>query len=207
MNYLSAENISKSYHDNWLFQDLSLGISKGEKFALVGENGSGKTTILKILTGQVQSDSGGVSIREGIRLGYLTQQPNVGAHLSVKEIVFDEKNKIASVVKNYEDCIHDPHVTPERMQEALEQMEEHKAWDYESKVQLITSKLGITNFDQKFSELSGGQRKRVFMAQMLLTEPDLIIMDEPTNHLDLEAIEWLEKYLTGQNYGFVYKFF
>lgn len=199
MNYLSAENISKSYHDNWLFQELSLGISKGEKFALVGENGAGKTTILKILTGQVQSDSGGVSIREGIRLGYLTQQPNVDGKLSVKQIIFDDKNKIASVVKNYEDCIHDPHVTPERMQEALEEMEEHKAWDYESKVQLITSKLGITDFDQKFSELSGGQRKRVFMAQMLLTEPDLIIMDEPTNHLDLEAIEWLENYLTGQN--------
>lgn len=199
MNYLSAESISKSYHDKWLFQDLFLGISQGEKFALVGENGAGKTTILKILTGEIISDTGGVSVRDGIRLGYLTQQPNVDAKLSVKEIIFDAKNKIASVVKDYEDCIHDPHVTPERMQASLDLMEENKAWDYESKVQMITSKLGVTDFDQKFSELSGGQRKRVFMAQMLLTEPDLIIMDEPTNHLDLEAIEWLENYLTGQN--------
>jgi ATP-binding cassette subfamily F protein uup len=199
MNYLSAEGLSKSYHDKWLFQDLFLGISQGEKFALVGENGAGKTTILKILTGQIQPDGGSVSVREGIRMGYLTQQPNVDGKLTVKQIIFDEKNKIASVVKEYEDCIHDPHVTPERMQTALELMEEHKAWDYDSKVHMITSKLGVTDFDQKFSELSGGQRKRVFMAQMLLTEPDLIIMDEPTNHLDLEAIEWLENYLTGQN--------
>jgi ABC transport system ATP-binding/permease protein len=199
MNYLSAESISKSYHDKWLFQELFLGISQGEKLALVGENGAGKTTILKILTGQIAPDTGLVSVRDGIRMGYLTQQPNVDGSLSVKEIIFDEKNKIATVVKEYEDCIHDPHVTPERMQAVLELMEEHNAWDYESKVQTITSKLGVTDFDQKFSELSGGQRKRVFMAQMLLTEPDLIIMDEPTNHLDLEAIEWLENYLSGQN--------
>jgi ATP-binding cassette subfamily F protein uup len=199
MNYLSAEGLGKSYHDKWLFQDLFIGISQGEKFALVGENGAGKSTLLKILTGQIQPDTGSVSVREGIRMGYLTQQPNVDGKLSVKQIIFDEKNKIATVVKEYEDCIHDPHVTPERMQAALELMEEHKAWDYDSKVQMITSKLGITDFEQKFSELSGGQRKRVFMAQMLLTEPDLIIMDEPTNHLDLEAIEWLENYLTGQN--------
>jgi ATP-binding cassette subfamily F protein uup len=199
MNYLSAEGLSKSYHDKWLFQDLFLGISQGEKFALVGENGAGKSTILKILTGQIQPDGGSVSVRDGIRMGYLTQQPNVDGALTVKQIIFDDKNKIASVVREYEDCLHDPNVSPERMQAALELMEEHKAWDYDSKVQMITSKLGVTDFDQKFSELSGGQRKRLFMAQMLLTEPDLIIMDEPTNHLDLEAIEWLENYLTGQN--------
>jgi ABC transport system ATP-binding/permease protein len=199
MNYLSAEGLSKSYHDKWLFQDLFLGISHGEKFALVGENGAGKSTILKILTGQIQPDGGSVSVRDGIRMGYLTQQPNVDGKLTVKQIIFDDKNKIASVVREYEDCLHDPNVSPERMQTALELMEEHKAWDYDSKVQMITSKLGVTDFDQKFSELSGGQRKRLFMAQMLLTEPDLIIMDEPTNHLDLEAIEWLENYLTGQN--------
>jgi ATP-binding cassette subfamily F protein uup len=199
MNYLSAEGLSKSYHDKYLFQDLFIGISQGEKLALVGENGTGKSTLLKILTGQIQPDTGTVSVREGIRMGYLTQQPQVDGKLSVKQIVFDEKNVVAAVVREYEECLHDHHVTPERMQAALEQMEEHNAWDYDSKVQMITGKLGITDFDQKFSELSGGQRKRVFMAQMLLTEPDLIIMDEPTNHLDLEAIEWLENYLTGQN--------
>ncbi len=199
MNYLSAESVSKSFHDHWLFQDLTVGISQGDKFALVGENGTGKSTLLKILTGQLQSDSGEVSVREGIKVGYLTQQPNVAGHLTVKEIIFNKENKIARVVSDYEEAIHDPHVSPDKMQHLLEQMEELKAWDYDAKVQEITSKLGITNLEQRFEELSGGQRKRVFMAQMLLTEPDLIIMDEPTNHLDLEAIEWLENYLSGPN--------
>ena len=198
MNYLSAESLSKSFNDRWLFKDLTLGISQGDKMALVGENGTGKSTLLKILTGQIPQDSGVVSIRDGIKLGYLTQQPNVDGNLSVTEIIFDKNNKIASVVKDYEGCIHDPHTSPERMQHVLELMEEYKAWDYDAKVQTITGKLGIVDLDQKFSELSGGQRKRVFLAQMLLSEPDLIIMDEPTNHLDLEAIEWLESYLSGQ---------
>jgi len=166
---------------------------------LVGENGTGKSTLLKILTGQIKSDSGVVSMREGIKFGYLTQQPNVADILTVKEILFDDKNKVAQAVREYEDCLHHPEVSAERMQRALEKMEELNAWDYDAKVQEITGRLGITDLDQKFGELSGGQRKRIFLAQMLLTEPDLIIMDEPTNHLDLEAIEWLEKYLSGQN--------
>ncbi|MBS1682796.1 MAG: ABC-F family ATP-binding cassette domain-containing protein [Bacteroidetes bacterium] len=199
MNYLSAENLSKSYHDRWLFQDLSIGISQGNKIALVGENGVGKSTLLKILVGQVQSDSGKISVRDGITIGDLVQQPNAPGHLTIEDILFDEKNKIAAVVKEYEHCLHDPEVSAERMQRALEQMEEFNAWEYDSRVHEITSKLGITNLNQKFEELSGGQRKRTFLAQMLLTSPDLLILDEPTNHLDLEAIEWLENYLSGQN--------
>jgi ATP-binding cassette subfamily F protein uup len=199
VNYLSAESLSKSFNDRWLFKDITFGISQGEKVALVGENGTGKSTLLKILTGQLTSDSGSVSVREGIKLGYLTQQPYVDDALSVKEILFDEKNEIAKVVRDYEDCLHHPEVSAERMQHALEKMEELNAWDYDAKVQEITGKLGIVDLDQKFGQLSGGQRKRIFLAQMLLTEPDLIIMDEPTNHLDLEAIEWLETYLGSQN--------
>ncbi len=198
MNYLSGENLSKTFNDRWLFKDISLGISQGEKLGLVGENGTGKTTLLKILTGELASDSGLVSVRDGIKIGYLTQQPVVSGELTVKEIIFNEKNVIASVVKEYEDCIHHPETSSERMQAALEKMEEYNAWDYDAKVQEITSKLGVVDLDQKFAQLSGGQRKRIFMAQMLLTEPDLIIMDEPTNHLDLEAIEWLENYLSSQ---------
>lgn len=198
MNYLSAETVSKAFNDKWLFKDLTFGIAQGEKVALVGENGTGKTTLLKILTGELQSDTGKVSTRQGIRIGYLTQQPTVAGHLSVKEIIFNSSNKVAAVVKEYEDCIHHPETSAERMQKVLEEMEELNAWDYDAKVQEVTSKLGVTDLDQKFSTLSGGQRKRVFMAQMLLTEPDLIIMDEPTNHLDLEAIEWLEGFLSAQ---------
>jgi len=198
VNYLSAEALSKSFHNHWLFQNITLGIAQGEKLALVGENGTGKSTLLKILTGQLPSDSGTVTLREGIRLGYLVQQPQVAGHLTVNDILFNDQNEVAAVVRQYEACIHHPETSPENMQAVLERMEELKAWDYEAKVQEITSRLGIVNLEQRFEELSGGQRKRVFLAQLLLSEPDLIIMDEPTNHLDLTAIEWLENYLSGQ---------
>lgn len=199
MNYLSAESIAKTFNDRWLFKDVTLGISQGEKFAFVGNNGVGKSTLLKILTGEIQPDGGRVSLRQGIRLGYLTQQPTVDEKLSVKDVLFSDSNEIARVVKEYEDCIHHPDTTPERMQAVLERMEELKAWDYEAKVHEVIEKLGVPDFDKKFGELSGGQKKRIFLAQLLLQEPDLIIMDEPTNHLDLSAIEWLENYLSGAN--------
>lgn len=198
VNYLSAESISKSFHDKWLFKDISLGISQGEKFALVGNNGVGKSTLLKILTGELPSDSGSVSIREGITTGFLTQEPRVADSVTVKDVLFSDSNEIARVVKEYEDCLQHPDVSPERMQAALEKMEELNAWDYEAKVHEIIGKLGVPDLDKTFGQLSGGQRKRIFLAQLLLTEPDLIIMDEPTNHLDLSAIEWLEHYLAGQ---------
>lgn len=198
MNYLSAESISKSFHDKWLFKDISLGISQGEKFALVGNNGVGKSTLLKILTGELPSDSGKVSVREGITTGFLTQEPRVDDSVTVKDVLFSDSNEIAKVVKEYEDCLQHPEVSPERMQAVLEKMEELNAWDYEAKVHEIIGKLGVPDLDKTFGQLSGGQRKRIFLAQVLLTEPDLIIMDEPTNHLDLTAIEWLENYLAGQ---------
>ncbi|HEX6889595.1 MAG TPA: ABC-F family ATP-binding cassette domain-containing protein [Chryseolinea sp.] len=199
MNYLSAELIAKTFNDRWLFKEVSLGISQGEKFALVGNNGVGKSTLLRILTGELQPDQGKVSTRQGIRLGFLTQQPTVDSQLSVKDVLFSDTNEIARVVKEYEDCIHHPDTSAERMQHVLEKMEELNAWDYENKVHEIIEKLGVPDIDKKFGELSGGQKKRIFLAQLLLLEPDLIIMDEPTNHLDLSAIEWLENYLSGQN--------
>lgn len=198
MNYLSAENLSKSFHDKWLFKDITIGISQGEKYALVGNNGVGKSTLLKILTGEIQSDSGTISMREGIRTGFLTQQPHVSDSVTVKDVLFSDSNEVAKVVKEYEDCLQHPDVSPERMQAVLEQMEELKAWDYEAKVHEIIGKLGVPDLDKTFGQLSGGQRKRIFLAQLLIAEPDLIIMDEPTNHLDLSAIEWLENYLSGQ---------
>ncbi len=199
LNFLSAESISKTFNDRWLFQDISLGISQGEKFGFVGNNGVGKSTLLKILTGEISPDSGKVSIREGIRMGYLTQTPTVDPDTAVKDLLFSESNEMARVVKEYEDCLHHSDTTPERMQAVLERMEDLKAWDYEAKVQEVIEKLGVPDIDKKFGALSGGQKKRIFLAQLLLLEPDLIIMDEPTNHLDLSAIEWLENYLSGKN--------
>jgi ATP-binding cassette subfamily F protein uup len=199
LNYLSAESVSKTYNDRWLFKDLSIGISQGEKLALVGNNGVGKSTLLKILTGEIQPDNGKVSIRQGIRLGFLTQEPTVSNDLTVKDALFSETNEVAKVVKEYENCLHHPETSGDRMQAVLERMEELNAWDYDAKVQEVIGKLGVPDIDKKFGELSGGQKKRIFLAQLLLQEPDLIIMDEPTNHLDLTAIEWLENYLSGQN--------
>jgi len=199
VNYISAESVSKTYNDRWLFRDISLGISQGEKLALVGNNGVGKSTLLRILTGEIQPDNGKVSVRQGFRLGYLTQQPAVDEDITVKDVLFNESNEVARVVKEYEDCIHHPDTDPDRMQAVLVRMEELNAWDYEAKVHEVTGKLGVPDIDKKFGELSGGQKKRIFLAQLLLREPDLIILDEPTNHLDLTAIEWLENYLSGQN--------
>lgn len=197
MNYLSAELISKSYNDRWLFKDISIGISQGEKYALVGSNGVGKSTLLRILTGEIESDSGQVSRKIGIRVAYLTQQPRVAPDQLVKEVLFSNNNEIAKVVRDYEACLQDPHVDPAHMQRVLERMEELNAWDYENKVHEVIEKLGVPGLDKKFDELSGGQKKRIFLAQLLLQDADLIILDEPTNHLDLQAIEWLENYLRG----------
>lgn len=199
MNFLSAESISKTFNDRWLFKDISLGIAQGEKFGFVGTNGVGKSTLLKILTGEVAPDSGKVSVREGIRLGYLTQTPEVSDDTTVKDLLFSDSNEVAKVVKEYEDCIHHPDTSSERMQAVLERMEALNAWGYDAKVHEVIEKLGVPDIDKTFGALSGGQKKRIFLAQVLLLEPDLIIMDEPTNHLDLSAIEWLENYLSGQN--------
>jgi ATP-binding cassette subfamily F protein uup len=199
VNYLSAETLSKSFHEKWLFRDVTFGIAKGEKLALVGANGAGKSTLLRILTGEIQSDGGRVSTRNGVRTGYLTQQPSVPDNVVVNDLLFDKKNPIAVVVRDYEDAIHDHNTSGERMQELLEQMEHLNAWGFDSKVQEITSKLGVPDLHKTFGQLSGGQRKRIFLAQLLLSEPDLIILDEPTNHLDIEAILWLENYLSGVN--------
>ncbi len=195
MNYLSAENIAKGFDDKWLFKDISLGISLGEKLALVGNNGVGKTTLLKILTGEIQPDQGVVVVRQGIRIGILNQQREIDGKVPVKDILFDASNPLASAVKEYEDCLHHPEVPAERMQAALERMEELSAWDFDAKVQEVTTRLDVPDLDKTFSQLSGGQKKRIFLAQLLLANPDLIFLDEPTNHLDLSAIEWLEHYL------------
>lgn len=198
MNYLSAESLGKTFSDKWLFRNLSLGIAQGEKYALVGNNGVGKSTLLKILAGELEPDQGEVVTREGIRVGVLTQQPIVDDALTVRDILFNDDNEVAATIRDYESCIHDPETSPEKMQEVLERMETLKAWDYEAKVSEVIEKLGVPDLEKAFGALSGGQKKRIFLAQLLLKEPDLLILDEPTNHLDLTAIEWLETFLSGQ---------
>lgn len=197
MNYLSAENIAKSFGDRWLFKNISFGISKGDKVALIGTNGTGKTTFLNILTGKIPADEGEVSIRKDIRVGYLDQSPAFDESLPVLEVIFSSNNPVAQVVKRYEHAIEtEDH---DELAEVMEDMDKFNAWDFEYKTKEVLGRLGIHHTDNAYGTLSGGQRKRVALAKVLLEEPDLLILDEPTNHLDLDTVEWLEEYLNTSN--------
>ncbi|MES2521042.1 MAG: ABC-F family ATP-binding cassette domain-containing protein, partial [Bacteroidota bacterium] len=198
MNYLSAENISKNYNERWLFKGINFGILKGDKVALVGQNGTGKTTLMNILAGIIPADEGTVSIRKGISVGYLFQSPSFDENLSVMDTLFTGESPANQAIKLYEKAMLHPEDF-DLLSNALEMMDKYQAWDYESRVKQILGKLGIHDIERKVSELSGGQRKRVAMAKVLIEEPDFMIFDEPTNHLDLETIEWLEQTLSAQN--------
>ena len=197
MNYLSAENLTKTYGDRTLFRDLTFGISRGDKVAIVGANGSGKTTLLTILAGVMQPDSGLVSQRKDITIGYLDQQPEFDNSLTVMQAVLAGESDQLDAVREYEHALAtDNH---DLLAEAMSNMEKFEAWDYESQIRQILGELGIQDVMQPVSSLSGGQRKRVALARVLIQNPDLLILDEPTNHLDLEAIEYLESYLNTNN--------
>ena len=199
MNYLSAENISKNYSDRWLFKDLNFGINRGQRVGLVGVNGTGKTTLLRILAGEIQPDSGSVSTRNGILVGYLPQNPVfTDEEATVQEALFSGTNETLDAIRAYEAAMEDPNVDPDLLHKVMDRMTDLNAWDYEQKVKQILGKLGIHDLNRQIKVLSGGQRKRVAMARMLITEPDLLILDEPTNHLDLDTIEWLENLLSTQ---------
>ncbi|MFD2513387.1 ABC-F family ATP-binding cassette domain-containing protein [Pontibacter locisalis] len=199
MNYLSAENISKSFGDRWLFKNLNFGISQGQRIVLVGVNGSGKTTLLNVLAGKLPPDEGSVSVRKEISIGYLGQNPELDEEQTVHQNIFSMQNETLDLISQYEAAIVDSGTSADKMQQLMERMDELQAWDFEVKVKQILSKLGINNLDTKIKHLSGGQRKRVAMAKVLIEEPDMLILDEPTNHLDLDTIEWLEGLLSTQN--------
>ncbi|GAB4047590.1 ABC-F family ATP-binding cassette domain-containing protein [Spirosoma litoris] len=197
MNYLSAENLTKSYGDRTLFKNLTFGVNRGDKVAIVGANGSGKTTLLSILAGAMPPDSGIVSHRKDITIGYLDQQPDLNDSLSVMDVVLAGESAQLEAVRAYEHALAiDDHAALEK---AMIDMEKLEAWDYESQIRQILGELGIQNVDQLAGSLSGGQRKRVALARVLIQNPDLLILDEPTNHLDLEAIEYLENFLNTNN--------
>jgi ATP-binding cassette subfamily F protein uup len=197
MNLLSAENVSKNYADRWLFQNLNFGLQQGQRIAFVGINGTGKTTLMKVLAGLENPDTGLVTRRQGIRVTYLGQQPVFDESLTVEETIFASQNDTLRAVKDYEHVVNDPNHDPDDLQRVMERMDALNAWDYESQVQQILGKLGILGelLQRNVSKLSGGQRKRVALARVLIEEPDVLLLDEPTNHLDLATIEWLENRL------------
>lgn len=193
ISYLQVENLSKSYGDLSLFENISFGVGQGQKIALIAKNGTGKTSLLNIISGKDSQDNGEVTFRNDLKIAYLEQNPDLNNENTVLNEVFNSPDPILSVIRDYEKIIIEDN--QELMTGILEKMDHYKAWDYENKVKQILSKLKITNFDQLVGQLSGGQKKRIGLAKVLITEPDFLILDEPTNHLDLEMIEWLEDYL------------
>lgn len=193
MNYLSVENISKSYGERVLFKDISFGISKDQKIAFVAKNGTGKTSILNIIAGLDTPDEGQVVSRKDISIAYLAQSDDLNPDLTIEETIFATDNKILSIINQYEKALKNPEEA-EAYQAAFDLMDQYNAWDFETQYKQILSKLKLDDLSQKISSLSGGQKKRLSLAIVLISKPDLLILDEPTNHLDLEMIEWLESF-------------
>lgn len=193
INYLSIEGLTHHWGENALFQDLSYGINEGQKVALIAKNGAGKTTLMNIISGALPPDSGKVIYRNGIRVGYLAQDPLLAPELTVIEAVFATNNEVVNTIKQYEAALTEEN--QDKIGHLITEMDKLNAWDYEARIKQILNELNISNFQQPIRELSGGQKKRVALAATLISEPEFLILDEPTNHLDLNMIEWLEEYL------------
>jgi len=198
LNYLTVENISKSYGELTLFENISFSVHKDQKIAFIAKNGTGKTSILNILSGDDVADSGNIIYRKDIKVSFLSQDPKFDKSLTIEDTILASDNPILKIISNYEKAILNPEDT-ENYQSAFEAMERHQAWDFETLYKQILFKLKLENLEQKVSTLSGGQKKRLALANALINKPDLLILDEPTNHLDLEMIEWLEDFFAKEN--------
>jgi len=198
MNLLSVENISKAFGERIILENISFGINKDQKIAFIAKNGTGKTTLLNIIAGKDQPDSGQVVFRKGIHIGFLSQNPSFNEELTVEETIFATDNPILRLIQEYEHALQHPE-NEKAYQKAFEQMERHNAWDFETQYKQILFRLKLDNLQLKVKNLSGGQKKRLALANVLISKPDLLILDEPTNHLDLEMIEWLEQYFAKEN--------
>jgi len=198
LNYLTVENISKSYGELTLFENISFSVHKDQKIAFVAKNGTGKTSILNILSGDDTADSGDVIFRKDINVSFLSQDPKFDEKLTIEDTILASDNPILKVISNYEKALLNPEDT-ETYQAAFDAMEHHEAWDFETLYKQVLFKLKLEHLDYKVSTLSGGQKKRLALANALINKPDLLVLDEPTNHLDLEMIEWLESFFAKEN--------
>jgi ABC transport system ATP-binding/permease protein len=200
MNYISVENLSVSFGDRVLFENLNFGIDKNDKIALIAGNGTGKSTLLKIIGGKETANSGQVTYRDGIRVGFLEQDPLFNPHLSIEETIQQANSKTLHIIKRYHEAveIQSKEFTAEnqkKVEELSQLMDTLHAWDYERRMHEILSKLKVDMLQKKVGELSGGQKKRLALSMVLIDSPDVLLLDEPTNHIDIEMIEWLEEYL------------
>ncbi len=199
MSILSTEQVSHSFNDKWLFTDLHFALQKGDRVALVGINGTGKSTLLKILAEIIIPNKGRVVKEKGLRIGYLHQDPDFSDLKTINDFIFSAENEQQQLIKEYEELIDNQDVTSKKFTEITDKLTAMNAWEYENNIKTILSRFQITNFNQRIDSLSGGQKKRLALAKLLIDEPDIYILDEPTNHLDIETIEWLEKLLTTGN--------
>jgi len=199
VSILSTEQVSHSFNDRWLFKDLHFALQKGDRVALVGINGTGKSTLLKILAELVIPSKGKVVKEKGLKVGYLPQEPDFSDLKTINDFIFSADNEQQQLIKEYEQLIDNQNVTSKKFLDVTEKLTTLNAWEYENNIKTILSRFQITNFEQRIDSLSGGQKKRLALAKLLIDEPEIYILDEPTNHLDIETIEWLEKLLTSGN--------
>jgi ABC transport system ATP-binding/permease protein len=204
MNYLSVENLSKSFGEKTLFTKLSFGISKGEKTALIAVNGAGKTTLMRLLMGTDEPDGGLITFSDGLRIGFLEQHPKFDETLSIEELINSAHNVVLKTIREYESVLAAQHESEsleihQLLESVTVRMDALHAWDYERRLKEMLTRFELTDMSQKIGSLSGGQIKRLALAMLLLDEPDLLLLDEPTNHLDIAMIEWLERYLKQTN--------
>ncbi len=193
---IAAEGLGHGYHDEWLFKNLTLGINSGQRVALVGINGAGKSTLLKLLAERFPPLEGKIVKNKSVKIGFLDQEPQFTEGFSISDHIFSLENKQQQLIKEYEELIENPNPDEKTLNRLYEELSEHNAWEYEHEIKTILNRMGITHLQQKISTLSGGQKKRLALAKLLIEDPEILVLDEPTNHLDIDTIEWLEKLLT-----------
>ena len=191
---LQIESLTKSFGDRILFNEISFGIAQGEKIGIIAKNGTGKSTLLKIITGEEDYDSGKITSRNGLKTGYLEQVPHLDENLNVIDVCISGDDAISAAIRRYESALLSADSVS--IAESISEMDTISGWDYEMRFKKILSELKIYDLTQRISQLSGGQVKRIALAKILINSPELLILDEPTNHLDIEMIEWLEDYLS-----------
>jgi len=197
--YISAENLGHSFHDHWLFRNASIGINRGRRVALVGINGAGKTTLLKLLSGSLKPTEGKVAQMRDLNLGYLEQDPSFKDAITISDYIFHADDLQQQLIRRYEELLENDPENTRAIEDVMEEMGNIDAWEYEYKIKTILGRLDIHHLNQKITTLSGGQKKRLALAKLLIEDPEIYILDEPTNHLDIDTIEWLEKLLTEGN--------
>lgn len=196
---LAAEGLGHNFNEDWLFKNITVGLNKGQRIALVGQNGTGKSTLMKLLSGKDKAREGKIVLPKGLRIGYLEQNPEFPSQCSISDYLFSKDNEVLQYIRKYEELLEENIIDEQEINKLYDKIIENNSWEYEQSIKNILSRLGITQLKKEINTLSGGQKKRLALAKLLIEEPEVWLLDEPTNHLDIETIEWLEKILSSGN--------